>query len=419
MEYSIEVTNVTKVYKLYNKPIDRLLELINPFKKSYCRDFYATENISFSIPKGECWAILGKNGSGKSTLLKMITGVLKQTEGEIKVDGKLAALLELGAGFNMEYTGIENIDLSMAIYDYDKIAADEKKEKIIEFADIGNFINQPVKTYSSGMFARLAFAVAINVDPDILIIDEALSVGDIFFQQKCNIYMKEKMEGTTRILVSHDMNAVTAMANKVIVMENGKIIFIGNTLDGIEMYTKIMHSEVFAVTNKDEDIKDSSSALDEINIEEEHLGGAKEFIIRSYKFLVNGESYKGFIEAGDKLSLSFNIYASRPSKNLIFGYLCNDKFGNSIIGENTITSIKTPIEISSTGDYKCQMELIWPEVKPQHYFITLGIGEGHHEFQHTIQCWLQNVINIEAISPRKTIHALINNPITSFDIKKI
>jgi len=419
MKYAIKVTNVTKIYKLYNKPIDRLLELINPFKKTYSRDFYATDNISFSIPKGECWAILGKNGSGKSTLLKMITGVLKQTKGEIKVNGKLAALLELGTGFNMEYTGLENIDLSMAIYDYDKKAAVEKKKKIIEFADIGNFINQPIKTYSSGMFARLAFAVAINVDPDILIIDEALSVGDIFFQQKCNIYMKEKMEGTTRILVSHDMNAVTAMANKVIVMENGKIIFIGDTLDGIELYTKIMHSEVFAITSKDEDVESNLNDLDETIIEEEHLGGAKEFIIKSYKFLVNGENYKGFIEAGDKLTLTFNIYASRPSYSLIFGYLCNDKFGNSIIGENTLTSIKKSIEISKAGDYKCEMELIWPEVKPQHYFITLGIGEGHHEFQHIIQCWLQNVINIEAISPRKTIHATINNPITSFDIKKL
>ncbi|MFN1862472.1 ABC transporter ATP-binding protein [Clostridioides difficile] len=182
-EIVIKVENISKVYKLYEKPIDRLKETIGLSKKVYHTKHYALENLSFQVEKGETIGIIGTNGSGKSTLLKMITGVLTPTSGNIIVNGKISALLELGAGFNPEYTGIENIYLNGTMMGYKKEEMDDKIESILEFADIGEFINQPVKTYSSGMFSRLAFAVAINVEPDILIVDEALSVGDVFFKQ--------------------------------------------------------------------------------------------------------------------------------------------------------------------------------------------------------------------------------------------
>ncbi len=229
METIIDIKHLNKVYNLYDKPIDRLKEVLSPTHKSYHREHYALNNISLEIKKGESVGIVGKNGSGKSTLLKIITGVLNPTSGEINVQGKISALLELGAGFNPEYTGIENIYLNGTMMGYSKAEMDEKVDDIIAFADIGDFINQPVKTYSSGMFARLAFAVSINVEPEILIVDETLSVGDTRFQIKCMDKMKEMMEGGTTVLfVSHDINAIRRFCTRCIWINEGKMKEVGS-----------------------------------------------------------------------------------------------------------------------------------------------------------------------------------------------
>lgn len=229
METIIDIKHLNKVYNLYDKPIDRLKEVLSPTHKSYHREHYALNDISLEIKKGESVGIVGKNGSGKSTLLKIITGVLNPTSGEINVKGKISALLELGAGFNPEYTGIENIYLNGTMMGYSKAEMDEKVDDIIAFADIGDFINQPVKTYSSGMFARLAFAVSINVEPEILIVDETLSVGDTKFQIKCMDKMKEMMEGGTTVLfVSHDINAIRRFCTKCVWINEGRLKEIGS-----------------------------------------------------------------------------------------------------------------------------------------------------------------------------------------------
>lgn len=188
---AISVKDVTKIYRLYEKPIDRLKEAMSITHKNYHRDFYALNGISFDVNKGETVGIIGTNGSGKSTILKIITGVLTPTTGEVEVDGVISALLELGAGFNMDYTGIENIFMNGTMMGFSRKEMEAKLQDILEFADIGDFVYQPVKTYSSGMFVRLAFALAINVEPEILIVDEALSVGDVFFQAKCYRRMEE------------------------------------------------------------------------------------------------------------------------------------------------------------------------------------------------------------------------------------
>ena len=238
----IKVSHVSKSYKLYDKPIDRLIESwsLNK-KKSYHRDYYALNDINFDIKKGECVGIVGTNGAGKSTLLKIITGVLQPSSGSVTVDGKISALLELGTGFNMEYTGLKNIYLNGTMMGYTKEEMDRKVSDIIEFAEIGNFINQPVKTYSSGMFARLAFAVAINVEPDILIVDEALSVGDIFFQAKCFKKFSEFQEmGKTILFVSHDLSSVLKYCNKCILINKGKQIAMGDTADVVNLYRKVL-----------------------------------------------------------------------------------------------------------------------------------------------------------------------------------
>ena len=209
MENAIEVKNVTKIYRLYDKPADRLKESLSIAKRNYHKDFYALRDVSFEVKKGESVGIIGTNGSGKSTILKIITGVLTPSEGNVTVKGRISALLELGAGSNMEYTGIENIYMNGTMMGYSRSDMDARLQEILDFADIGDFVYQPVKSYSSGMFVRLAFALAINVDPEILIVDEALSVGDIFFQAKCYRRMDElRKKGTTILMVTHDMSSV-------------------------------------------------------------------------------------------------------------------------------------------------------------------------------------------------------------------
>jgi len=226
---SIRAQNLAKVYRLYSSAIDRLKESIHPFRKKYSREFYALNDINFELRKGETLGVIGRNGSGKSTLLKIIAGVLTPTSGNFSVDGKVSALLELGTGFNPELTGIENIYFSGTIMGFTKAEMDVKVVDILSFADIGKFVYQPVKTYSSGMFVRLAFAVAISVDPEVLIIDEALSVGDMRFSMKCLRKMKELMtRGTSVILVSHDMASVMNFCGEVIWLHDGKIFQKGN-----------------------------------------------------------------------------------------------------------------------------------------------------------------------------------------------
>ncbi|WP_435922667.1 ABC transporter ATP-binding protein [Paenibacillus sp. DYY-L-2] len=241
MEDIIEIHNVVKTYKLYEKPIDRLKEALSPTHKVYHKDFIALDGISFSIKKGDALGILGKNGSGKSTLLKLITGVLSPTSGTIQVNGKISAILELGAGFNAEYTGKENIYLNGLMMGLSRAEIEEKMDDIINFADIGDFIEQPVKIYSSGMFARLAFAVSINVEPDILIVDEALAVGDVRFQTKCIDKMKElKNNGTTILFVSHATEQVKRFCNKAIWLKDGEIQAIGESSEVADLYEDFM-----------------------------------------------------------------------------------------------------------------------------------------------------------------------------------
>lgn len=242
---AIEVKNLTKTYHLYDKPQDRLKEALNPFKKSYHHDFHALSDVSFEIKKGETVGIIGQNGAGKSTLLKMITGVLTPTSGSIAVNGKIASLLELGTGFNPEMSGIENIYLNGSIMGFSKKEIDMKVDAIIEFADIGEHMYQPVKTYSSGMYARLGFAVAINVDPEILIVDEALAVGDMNFQAKCMTAMDRiQQKGTTILFVSHDIGSVKSLCKRGIYIKNGVLHALGKASDVAELYIKEMRENL-------------------------------------------------------------------------------------------------------------------------------------------------------------------------------
>jgi len=250
-EKIISVDQVSKVYRLYDKPIDRLLESISLRKKSYHKDFYALRDISFSVGRGEAVGIIGTNGSGKSTMLKIITGVLSATTGKVESRGSICALLELGAGFNQDYTGIENIYMNGTMMGFSKVEMDEKLPAILEFADIGDFVYQPVKSYSSGMFVRLAFALYISIDPEVLIVDEALSVGDVFFQAKCYHRMDElKRKGTTILMVTHDLGSVMKYCDRVVLFHKGEKVGEGLPGQMVDKYKKILagkdpHAEQF------------------------------------------------------------------------------------------------------------------------------------------------------------------------------
>ena len=245
MEQVISVDHVSKVYKIYDQPTDRFKEALGIGKKEYHRDYYALNDLSFQVGKGEIVGIVGRNGSGKSTILKILTGVLNPTSGSVQTHGKVAALLELGAGFNMEYTGMKNIYLNAAMMRVSQEEIEKRIPDILAFADIGDYINQPVKTYSSGMFVRLAFAVAINVDPDILIVDEALAVGDARFQMKCmDKFMEFVQRGKTILFVTHDVNAVKRFCNRAIWLNQGHMVMEGNTDEVTDRYLDFLKSDM-------------------------------------------------------------------------------------------------------------------------------------------------------------------------------
>jgi teichoic acid transport system ATP-binding protein len=237
----IIIKNVGKTYRLYGKPSDRAKEALSIKRKKYHQDFQALKGVDLVVRRGETVGILGRNGSGKSTLLKILTGVTAQTNGEVTVNGKVAALLELGAGFNLEMTGMENIYLNGTMQGISRSAIDELVPSIVEFADIGEFIDQPVKTYSSGMFVRLAFALAINVDPDVLIVDEALSVGDVYFQAKCYRKFEDfKKAGKTILFVTHDMNSVLKYCDRAMVQDHRVKLGEGSAKEMVDLYKRTM-----------------------------------------------------------------------------------------------------------------------------------------------------------------------------------
>lgn len=323
MEYSIEVENLSKVYKLYDKPSDRLKEALSPVNKCYHKDFYALRDLNFKIKPGETVGFVGKNGSGKSTLLKLLTEVLTPTEGSLKINGKVSALLELGAGFNNEYTGMENIYLNGTIMGYSREEMDKRVDDIVKFADIGEYINQPVKTYSSGMFVRLAFAVAINVEPDILIVDEALAVGDVRFQLKCmDKFLEFKEKGITILYVSHDINSIKRFCTRAIWINEGHLEADGDVdlitdkyLDYLKMLDAQSEEKDDAKDNTDNDIAKSGAEG------ERDLESTVEIAeVVSLKIMNSRGEETEEIEHGEKVSLTLTYYVNDTTiKNPVVG----------------------------------------------------------------------------------------------------
>jgi len=344
---AIKVQNLTKIYHLYKNPQDRLKEALNPFKKSYHHDFYAMDNVSFEIKKGETVGILGKNGAGKSTLLKMITGVLTPTTGTIETEGKIASLLELGAGFNPEMTGMENIFLNGTLMGFTKEEMEAKIDDILSFADIGEFIHQPVKMYSSGMFARLAFSVSINSDPDILIIDEALSVGDMAFQLKCYKKFQDfQMAGKTILFVTHALDTVIRYCSTGIVIDHGKLVFEDTSKMAVDAFKKVLSGDFY--TQEDDIPKqeekhtniliDKNKALKsyfEIHNALDTYGNQKA-IINDYGILDVKGNPSSILDYNTTFTIVMKVSFQQSLKDTIFAFTIKDAKGLEITGTNTM-----------------------------------------------------------------------------------
>lgn len=368
-EIAIAINGLGKCYQIYEKPHHRLLQmLLGRFDKKYFREFWALRDVSFSIPRGKVVGILGKNGAGKSTLLQIICGTLASTRGDLKVNGRVAALLELGSGFNPEFTGIENIFLNGQILGLSREEVSRKLDDILSFADIGDFVNQPVKTYSSGMFARLAFSVAVNVEPDILIVDEALSVGDAWFQHKSMARMRALMEsGCSVLFVSHSIDAVRALCDEAVWLENGTVKMQG----GVTEVTNAYMNDVFIEHNRiilqnaqqaeknvvapdlndaehviQQDVAASIESAQSSSMENGLDGGA--ILSVQAKQLRNAQGLVvDHLQQGEEFSLEFELKIHQVVKNISVGFLIKDQFGQELTGESYFNTHRHSLDFSA------------------------------------------------------------------------
>lgn len=303
-DLAVKFSNVSKYYKLYASPRDRLKEALHPLGKKFHKEFYALKNISFELKQGKILGVVGKNGSGKSTLLKLISQVLVPNSGTIQVNGKVSALLELGAGFNPQFTGLENVYFYGTVLGFSREYMQERLDAILTFADIGEFVHQPIKTYSSGMRARLAFAVATEIDPEILIIDEVLSVGDTIFQRKCYAKINSMFKnGKTVIFVSHNRNAIVGLCEKALLLDGGKLLCVGEAEEVVQEYEKLCNSK-FLENNKNRvtNLRRISSS-NEFDKNEEGVGKVK--VRWDYSLQANNQVY---LKKSDILFKEFCIY---------------------------------------------------------------------------------------------------------------
>ncbi|WP_131781571.1 ABC transporter ATP-binding protein [Legionella gresilensis] len=405
-DIAIKVENLSKAYKLYNAPLDRMKEALHPLKKRYHREFYALNNINFEIKKGECVGILGKNGAGKSTLLKIITGVLTPTSGHVKVNGRIAALLELGAGFNPNYTGIENIYFQGNLMGFNRQQIDSMVEKILNFAEIGDFAHQPVKNYSSGMFARLAFAVSIHVEPDILIVDEALSVGDAAFQNKCIRQMISILEkGVTVLFVSHDIQAINKFCTKAIWLKDGEKYMEGNTETVTNSY---MSYSVYGL------LPEAPCQIDNL-IEQPHLLGKKQLLeqlipteglesfgedkarILKIGFLDNTGNLTNVLRQGEKAKFVCEMIAFEDLYDVGIGVLLKDRLNTEILTFNSYM-YKNPLDfMAKQTKYLTIINFEVPKIFPGEYTVTVALSTGT-QLNHNQQHWIHVATTIKIIS---------------------
>ena len=428
---AIEVKNLTKSYKLYDKPMDRLKDSLGLAGKKRFKEHLALNNVSLSVKKGETVGIIGTNGSGKSTILKIITGVLSPTSGEVNVDGHISTLLELGAGFNMEYNGIDNIYLNGMMIGFSVEEITKRLDAILEFADIGDYVYQPCKTYSSGMFVRLAFAVAINIDPEILIVDEALSVGDVFFQAKCYHKFEEfKKQGKTILFVSHDLSSISKYCDRAILLNQGVLLGEGTPKKMIDIYKQVLvgqyplpssdvenllddeqiraaaadadekaNSKIKGDKSSDKKSSDDNKAMGE-NPDTLEYGDGAATIDEFYVTDANGLRASSIIKGTDftvHMRVKFNKDVSAP----IFAFTFKNILGIEITGTNSMVE-KAFLEPVKAGDVKDISFTQNMTLQGGEYLISFGVT-GFEQNDFTVYHRLYDALNITVVSDKNTV----------------
>lgn len=437
---AIQVTDVEKVYKLYEKPSDRLKEAFGIGKKCHHTKHHALKGINMTIRQGECVGIIGTNGSGKSTILKIITGVLSPTKGTVTVNGRISALLELGAGFNMEYNGIENIYLNGTMIGFSEKEIDQKLDAILEFADIGEYVYQPVKTYSSGMFVRLAFAVAINIEPEILIVDEALSVGDVFFQAKCYHKFEEFKEmGKTIVFVSHDLGSISKYCDRVVLLNQGTKLGEGEPKKMIDTYKQVLVGQYAVPESGEERLLDDAqlremaakgidgskrtagmtaarnnaaqagnvrnNANGEKNVAGENPElleyGSKKAVITEY-YITDEKGIKtSAILKGSKFSIHMKVQMMEKLQAPIFAFTIKNVRGTEITGTNTMfeKAFLESVEANEVKEVTFTQEM---NLQGGDYLLSLGVT-GYEDDDFTVYHRLYDVLNVTVISDKDTV----------------
>lgn len=408
---AIQVKGLEKAYKLYDKPSDRLKEALGFGRKKRYKEHYALKGVDMTIYQGETVGIIGTNGSGKSTILKIITGVLNPTGGSVHVNGRISALLELGAGFNMEYNGIENIYLNGTMIGFSKKEIDAKMDDILNFADIGDYVHQPVKTYSSGMFVRLAFAVAINIEPEILIVDEALSVGDVFFQAKCYHKFEEFKEmGKTIVFVSHDLSSISKYCDRVVLLNQGVKLGEGSPKEMIDAYKQVLVGQYVPAADdhsllSDKEITAAAAAAagtvkGEVNPELLEYG-TKDAMITGYKITDDTGRETSALLKGKECTITMQVHFEHDIEAPIFAFTIKNIKGVEITGTNTMVekAFLSPVRAGSDMEITFTQKI---DLQGGEYLLSFGVtGFEKEEFQ--VYHRLYDVINMTVISDKDTV----------------
>ena len=427
---AIDVRDVRKIYKLYDKPSDRMKEAFGLIGKHRVKLHYALNGVNMQIRQGETVGIIGTNGSGKSTILKIITGVLNPTEGEVKVNGRISALLELGAGFNMEYNGIENVYLNGTMMGFSEKEIDAKLPEILEFADIGDYVTQPVKTYSSGMFVRLAFAVAINIEPEILIVDEALSVGDVFFQAKCYHKFEEfKKMGKTIVFVSHDLSSISKYCDRVFLLNKGNLLGEGSPKEMIDAYKRVLVGQYEVPEQKehqeivhDEGMKEAAdqAAKQEAGGEEQQAGhknetsaeaqgqnphlleyGDKKAQIEEFYLTDDRNVRTTAVVKGTEFTIHMKVRIHEHIPAPIFAFSMKNIIGTEITGTNTMIE-KAYLDSAEPGQVKEVTFTQKMSLQGGEYLLSLGVT-GFNKDVFEVYHRLYDVLNITVVSDKNTV----------------
>ncbi|MDR2043741.1 MAG: ABC transporter ATP-binding protein [Clostridium sp.] len=399
---AIRVTDVKKIYKLYEKPSDRMREAFGLRRKQNYRVHYALGGVSMEIFRGETVGIIGTNGSGKSTILKIITGVLNPTAGEVAVAGRISALLELGAGFNMEYSGVENVYLNGTMMGFSEREIREKLDDILSFADIGAYMHQPVKTYSSGMFVRLAFAVAINIDPEILIVDEALSVGDVFFQAKCYHKFEEfKKLGKTIVFVSHDLSSISRYCDRVFLLHGGKLLGEGSPKEMVDAYKRVLVGQYSVPDNGGETFPEGErTPVSGKNPTLLEYGTKEAEILECHVTDEKGVACASILKGGEfSIRMKVRIHRNIPAP--IFAFSIKNSMGTEITGTNTRIE-KAWTQGAEAGQTKEVTFTQAMNLQGGQYLLSLGVT-GYRGDVFEVYHRLYDVLSLTVVSDKDTV----------------